>query len=348
VSSYSTTITCTDPSGGTTVSGNTANISISNGETISCVFTNTLISTICTPDTWTQKADFGGLEREGGVGFSIGNKGYIGLGSGTDPKDFWEWDQATNTWTQKADFNFGYVNGAVGFSIGNKGYIGTGWNNGPQKLFFEYNPATNIWTQKANYGGGKRWDAVGFSIGNKGYLGLGVYLSLNSVAIVTNDFWEYNPATNVWTQKADFGGGIRGEATGFSIGNKGYVGTGNTQYPSFSGVGGMLKQDFWEYNPLTNIWTQKANFGGGIRGEATGFSIGNKGYVGMGWDIWENNSLKRDFWEYNPTTNIWTQKADFGGTARHEAVGFSIGNKGYVGTGGDSNYVTKDFWEYCP
>ena len=31
--------------------------------------------------------------------------------------------------------------------------------------------------------------------------------------------------------------------------------------------------------------------------------------------------------------DTWTQKADFGGTARDSAVGFSIGSKGYIGTG---------------
>ena len=40
----------------------------------------------------------------------------------------------------------------------------------------------------------------------------------------------------------------------------------------------------------------------------------------------------------------WTQKADFGGTARSAAVGFSIDTKGYIGTGN----FTKDFWEYDP
>ena len=27
-------------------------------------------------------------------------------------------------------------------------------------------------------------------------------------------------------------------------------------------------------------------------------------------------AIKNDFWEYDPATNAWTQKADFGGTAR--------------------------------
>ena len=45
----------------------------------------------------------------------------------------------------------------------------------------------------------------------------------------------------------------------------------------------------------------------------------------------------KDFWEYDPAANIWTQKADFGGTEREYAVGFSIGSKGYIGTGYDGH-----------
>ena len=33
-----------------------------------------------------------------------------------------------------------------------------------------------------------------------------------------------------------------------------------------------------------NTWTQKADFGWSPRWGAVGFSIGNKGYIGMGWD----------------------------------------------------------------
>src|ERR1700675_578988 len=45
--------------------------------------------------------------------------------------------------------------------------------------------------------------------------------------------------------------------------------------------------------------------------------------------------------------DIWTQKADFGGTARYDAVGFSIGSKGHIGTGYDGS-DKNDFWEYDP
>ncbi len=51
--------------------------------------------------------------------------------------------------------------------------------------------------------------------------------------------------------------------------------------------------------------------------------------------------------ESDCTPDTWTQKADVGGTARNAAVGFSIGTKGYIGTGGDGRFAKKDFWEYC-
>jgi hypothetical protein len=57
-----------------------------------------------------------------------------------------------------------------------------------------------------------------------------------------DDFWEYEPALNVWTQKADFEGADVNYPVGFSIGTVGYLGTGTT-------VGGAT-DDFWEYNPV--------------------------------------------------------------------------------------------------
>ena len=150
-----------------------------------------------------------------------------------------------------------------------------------------------------------------------------------------------------WTQKANFGGTARWGAIGFSIGTKGYIGTGNEQYAGVDNV----RKDFWEYDPTANNWTQKADFGGAGRESAVGFSIGTKGYIGTGMSVFATAPFTltyyKDFWEYNPTADIWTQKADFGGTARESAVGFSIGTNGYIGTGGDPSY-TKDFWEYDP
>ncbi len=45
--------------------------------------------------------------------------------------------------------------------------------------------------------------------------------------------------------------------------------------------------------------------------------------------------------------NSWTQKANFGGAARRSAIGFCIGNYGYVGTGYNSSFY-DDLWKYDP
>jgi hypothetical protein len=50
------------------------------------------------------------------------------------------------------------------------------------------------------------------------------------------------------------------------------------------------------------------------------------------------------FWEYDPTNNVWTRKADLGGEPRYGAFGFSINSVGYIGTGDNSNGYQKDFW----
>ncbi len=46
--------------------------------------------------------------------------------------------------------------------------------------------------------------------------------------------------------------------------------------------------------------------------------------------------------------NAWTQKSDFPGSARYEAVAFGLGNLGYVGTGFDGANALKDFYQYDP
>jgi hypothetical protein len=56
----------------------------------------------------------------------------------------------------------------------------------------------------------------------------------------------------------------------------------------------------------------------------------------------------KDLWEWDQATNVWTRKADFVGGIRFEAVGVSIGNKGYIGTGKIYDKNLKDFWEYDP
>lgn len=235
-------------------------------------------------NTWTKKADFGGVARIQAVGFSIGDKGYIGTGGRVGyEKDFWEYNPTNDTWTRKADYPGLARWAAVGFSIGNKGYVGLGLNGTTNFIdFWEYDPSTDSWTKKADFPGVARSGVAYFSIGNKGYVGLG----LSNEAL--NDFWEYDPASDSWKQIADFPGSSRQVATGFSIGTKGYV---------VAGHWNSYLKDMWEWDSTTNTWSQKEDFAGVGRISAVGFSIDSKAYFGTGNS---SSGYKNDFWEYSP------------------------------------------------
>jgi len=134
-----------------------------------------------------------------------------------------------------------------------------------------------------------------------------------------------------WTQKANFAGLNRADATGFAIGNKCYIGTGYI---------GVYATDWWEYDPITDVWTQKANYGGSGIIEAVSFAIGSRGYV-------LSSPSGNDFWQYDPSANTWAAMDTFPGSQRQAAVAFAIDNKGYITTG---LYTTSmaDLWEYDP
>lgn len=97
-------------------------------------------------------------------------------------------------------------------------------------------------------------------------------------------------------------------------------------------------------------WVKKNAFEGGARGEAVSFVIDKIAYIGLGYnsDDDTNNGYLKDFWMYNPSTDKYTQIADFPGKGRVDAVGFSINGKGYVATGYDGENKLKDVWEYNP
>jgi N-acetylneuraminic acid mutarotase len=90
-------------------------------------------------------------------------------------------------------------------------------------------------------------------------------------------------------------------------------------------------------------WIKRSDFEGVTRSEGISFTIGDKTYVGTGYD---GTDRLKDLWQYDPVQNFWIQKADLPGAARNSAVGFNISNKGYVGTGYDGLNRLQDFWEY--
>ncbi len=293
---------------------------------------------------WVELSDFDGLPRADAVGLVIGSKAYIGTGYDGDDfhTDFWEYDPARNSWTQKADFPGTARSQAVGFNTDTKGFIGTGWDGRYRlKDFYAYDVASNTWSQIADLEGPARRSAVAMSINNKGYVGTG-----DSVAYF-KDFWEYDPSSDVWTKVSSIGGSKRNSAATFVISGKGYV------------IGGFDNGDYlndmWKYDPATDEWTKMrpiANISNEtydddystIKGTGkVGFTINGKGYLATG-----GMTTGIEVWEYDPATDLWSEKSNFEGSTRSDAVGFAIGSRGYVTMGKSSAYYFDDIWGFDP
>jgi N-acetylneuraminic acid mutarotase len=143
-----------------------------------------------------------------------------------------------------------------------------------------------------------------------------------------------------WTKVTPFKGRPRGAAISFTIGNKVYVGLGYD--------GDEYLSDFYVFDIDKGYWESKKAFPGTLRERAVAFSVDGKGYVGLGYNRDLKTEELKDFWQYDPATDTWKEIISFGGTARYNAIGFSIGSKGYVGTGFDGNEYNGDFWQFDP
>ena len=205
-----------------------------------------------------------------------------------------------------------------------------------------YGQTGNTWDRRADFSGLKRTRAVGIAIGDYGYAGTGV----DTAEMVRNDWWRYDPGTDSWSQMADVPGSKRRNAVAFVINDKGYVGTGiDTSVSDF----GSKQFDFYEYAPLLNSWTAKANFpGGGGFGvyQATGFSVDTLGFIACG--KIGHDSYTAEMWEYSPTMDTWTARPPFPGGDRHQLSSFGLEGHGYVGMGTDHDIYRKDWWKYDP
>lgn len=257
-------------------------------------------------------------------------------------------------WVQ-LDTPFGGVprSGAVAVVLNEKAYVGTGYDNEDidddniDKLKDMYEFDGNSWKQLAYMPAEavQRDKAVGFAAAGKIYVGTGSGETSQNNRLA--DFWALDPVANTWTRVADFTGGKRYGAIAFSIGNKGYVGTGNN--------GGWLN-DLWEYNPATDSWTEKANLAGQKREGAVVFVMNDKAYVCTGIN---NGRALDDFCVYDPAQNTWAPLRDIADTddnqsydddyniVRSGAVAFVMDSKAYVCTASATS-IGSSVWEYDP
>jgi N-acetylneuraminic acid mutarotase len=243
-------------------------------------------------------------------------------------------------WVRKGGFP-GQAGEASAFVLNGKGWVNLSWPSGwsmpMTNTFWQYDPGSDTWSRQPDRSGESTVQAGLFAANGKGYAHA-FRGNWSSPQITVKEFWEYNPGNGNWTRKADFGGFARSQTVAFSIGSKGYTGTGLGWVPELAQG---AHDDFWEYNPGADAWTQKASVPGGYRWGAVGCSLNGKGYIGMGT---VNNSDKKDFWQYDPLSDRWQRLADFGGSPRRGSVCLVIDGKIYAGMGEGKT----DWWEYDP
>jgi len=231
--------------------------------------------------------------------------------------------------------------------------------------FFSQILFAGSWNQKTSFGGLGRHRSCGLSIANRGYIGTG-HVNGTGVDINFKDWWEFDPASNSWAQKADFPVFNHGAVT-FSTDTKGYVGGG-------SALGG----EFYVYDPTTNLWQSIPPCPLSV-GDSQGFGVQNKGYVYLGnelaefdpaintWTLKPNAPISFSTWscsfgtsssgfvksgaaiyEFKPSQNLWVQRASFPGVMSNGSSAFSIYDKGYVTCGyvGGLSTVTDEVWEF--
>ena len=297
---------------------------------------------------WVKKSDFEGHPRGNSVSFVIGDKAYVGLGYNDDDdtnngylKDFWEYNSSTDKWNAIASFPGNGRISSVGFSISGKGYVATGYD-GDNKLkdVWEYDPATNAWTQKDDFIGGARYKAVGFALDKYGYIGTGY----GDDAVDKNDFYRFDPTAasgSQWQKVQSISGSKRRGATAFTYGGKAYVCTGVNN--------GVALTDMYEYDPTADTWTKKIDLDDDsdwtiVRQNASSFVLDDKAYVFLG----ENSSTLSTVWQYDFAKDTWVDMSDFEGSARTNAVAFTVGTKAIVATGQSGSYYLDDVWEWRP
>lgn len=244
-------------------------------------------------------------------------------------------------WEEKASLPGAARHHPVTFALDGKGYVVTGGtNSGRLRDFYQYDPIEDSWTQLRDFPGGSRSFAYGTTYEGKAYMGFGTQSQGNNFNGL-NDWWSYDPVTNIWEPLADCRCTGRAHPAMVAVAGKVFVGMGN------DGFGADLN-DWWEYDIATDEWTQKPDLPASVRHHPFYFAIDDYAYVGFGH---HSVDIFNDMYRYDPATEEWERMADLPAEGRVAGTQFSYGGHGYLlsGDGDDHSFMdTGEFWQYDP
>jgi N-acetylneuraminic acid mutarotase len=262
-------------------------------------------------ETWSA-GDSLPVARANASSFTIDSNIYIagGVDGSNNPQtDCWSYNPANGVWTQRANFTGPARMAGVGLTIANRGYYGFGVANTSNYMndWYEYAAASNTWIQRATpsafFAG--RFQAGAFAIKDKGYVVAGSTLNSNPAQC-----YEYNPANDSWTFKANLNADTRNAGAAFAIGNKGYYACGYLQTGYL--MEAAFTRDLYEFDPVANTWTQKASLPvAHPREGCVGAGINGYGYVCGGMEVStspngsdEFFTYKSDLWQFTPDSIV--------------------------------------------
>jgi len=271
--------------------------------------------------------------------------------------------------------------GATSFSYNGYMFVLAGHDEifGDQLVVERYDPVTNTWSdpppyKSLNIGSLANFtNAVCFVIEDVEvntqifhdclFVGLGItsdetqgnteFYRLDLEANTSNPIGDWGDWDNITDGSAeqDFPGTITENSVAFTINGIGYVGLGTTDFSN------TVTPYFYKYEPNEKsfnhdkgTWTKIGDFPGGARTEAVTFTIGKNVYLFGGQD--DEGTYYNDLWMARQTSGdnlTWVQRRSLSADARVEAIGFALGEMGFVGLGkNDSGEALSDFWRYNP
>ncbi len=220
-----------------------------------------------------------------------------------------EFDPTTSSFTKKYDFTAGsgsYPYGSLALATATGKLYGLTTRGGTNDVgvIFEYNPATNAFTKKidlaTSLGNSANYGAMLLSGGK--FYGMLPAGGANNTGVI----FEYDPATNQYTKKFDFGSAGDGQ---FPPGEL-TIGPDNKIYGVTENGGANNNGVIYQIDPGTNVFTKKANFSSATGTLPIGRMIaaGNKFY---GTTFYGGVKNAGTIYEYDIASATITKKFDF-------------------------------------
>lgn len=281
-------------------------------------------------DSWSTVISFPGVNVIGTMSDSL-------LGYAITDTSLYCYNPLDDTWTIKASVP-GNVYGTVSAKFDSLLYLLS--SNGE---VLSYNPVADVWTK--NYsalGSSERprisgrslvlsdtayFDLIKYDINGDNWivdsiLDVDKWLyTINSIgyALRSGGYEKYDPINRTWTicQPSPLISADYSFAT--------------TQFGYILGLSTNSSWEFWQYDPLNDLWTNKSNFPGRNQGNGNSFGILDKGYIACGVD--STSFAIDDFWEYDESSDTWNQKPDVPGGPRMGGCATAWNNKGVVAFG---------------